>query len=451
MDPQGTKTARESDSHVLFRCARCGVESLERTCFVIPERYGRPPHDTRCLTCEQRRVEPNAARGIAAVAVSLFWPLFILAGSERGSQILELSAIVLTFLLYPVAIVAHELGHAGAAWLLRLEIGGVAIGYGRRILQFELGGLPVQIHAWPLSGRVYLGSRTAHVLRSRLWIATLMGPATNAIFVALTARYWAVLEPITGPTALALWLIVNFLLLILSLVPQRTAVFGQPYRSDGLALLEIPRATSTQLAPYLIAAPLMRAWCRLQTDDFPGARVWAEDAVARAPDSGPALVILSACLVSLHEYRAASSLLTPALGVLPAQEPAIRAAVWNNLAVALFLPNALDESTHLDVLQADRRSADAYGMYPCVLEYRSTRALTLAATGSADKALELLKYRHYDTGTARQRGHREVARAFALQKLGRKEDARERAKAAVKLDPPNADLLRLLGASLSSS
>ena len=431
----------------LFRCARCGVESPERSCFVIPERYSKPPRDTRCLTCEQQRQQPTTARGITAAVFSVFWPLFIFVGSQRGSpEHLPLSAIVLVGLFYPLAITAHEFGHAVSAWSLRLEVGTIAIGFGRTLRQFRLGGLPIRINTWLLSGRVYLGARSTRFLRTRLWLATLMGPATNAAFLGLTTHYWTDLEPLVGPTALGLWVIVNFFLLLINMMPHRGAQFGHPYRSDGLALLEIPNSIESEMIMYLTAAPLMRAWYRYQDNDFDGSKLCATEALRRAPDNTLARVMLAASLIKLEDYAAAADIVAPIADAVPANEPGMHAMVCNAFAVAILLPS-VQMSNQSRLVQAEQLSLEAYSRYPCVLEYRSTRALAVTATGNAENALTLLDYQHYETGTDQQRGHRAAARAFALHSLGRTAEADEQVALAVRLDPGNAKMLKLLGLS----
>ncbi len=121
--------------------------------------------------------------------------------------------------------------------------------------------------------------------------------------------------------------------------------------------------------------------------------------------------------------------------------------VSNALAITLLLENALSPAGQAELEKAERLSREAHQAYPCVLEYRSTRALVLAATGSPESAMSLLEYLHYDTGTQRQRGHREATRAFAFQKLGRQGNADQCTQRAVALDPANASMLRALGVS----
>jgi hypothetical protein len=202
-----------------WRCAQCGVSSTERSCFIVPERFSKPPHYVRCLTCEQRRLTPGAIGGIrGAVSVTLFPVVMLLGlgGAHGWSPWLFLICAV----LYPIAIIAHEAGHAVMGGLLGLELGGVGIGYGPVVWKFGIRGLPVQIHAWPFSGRVFLGASSLKVLRTRLWLATLMGPVVNVLLAVGAALWWDPLESLWGTAVVALWFTVN-VILVLSLSPTR--------------------------------------------------------------------------------------------------------------------------------------------------------------------------------------------------------------------------------------
>ena len=85
--------------------------------------------------------------------------------------------------------------------------------------------------------------------------------------------------------------------------------------------------------------------------------------------------------------------------------------------------------------------------YPCLLEFRATRALVLAATGQAQEALQILDYVHFDTGTRRQRAQRQTARAGALRSLNQVQEAEEAAALAVQLDRASLKILQSLGFS----
>ena len=395
---------------------------------------------------------PTTAGGVAAFVASVSLPLLLLMGSQRGSsQPVSLFAILLIAALLPAAILAHEIGHAVAARLLRLEIGGLDIGFGPVVRRIQIGGFRVQLHRWPLCGCVYLGSRTPHFLRARLWLSVLAGPATNFAMAAIAAAYWPSWGGRTGTVALAIWVIINAILGFSALAPYRTLQFGRMVQSDGLALLKIPRMTTAQLAPYLTAAPLMRAWHRYEIDDYAGAKVVLTEVLLRSPDDRVAQVTLAASLIGLEQYTAARIQLTAIMQTLTRDRPDIRAMILNALAVALLLENALDPAGQSELQKAEQLSREAFEAYPCVLEYRSTLALVLVAIASPEAALSLLEYPHYDTGTRRQQGHREATRAFALHKLGHQADSNRCVRRAMDLDPANAKTLQALGISYSEA
>src|SRR5262249_1687152 len=147
-------TARSGAS---WRCARCGIESPERTCFVIPRGYSVPPQDARCMTCERMAAARMLPWRYFRNQMSL-WFLVIVLGSAAHLTVSEILRAVLTMLLLsPLALVVHELGHLVSARLCGVEVGGVGIGIGRKLWAGSIFGVPVRILAWPLSGRVYVG------------------------------------------------------------------------------------------------------------------------------------------------------------------------------------------------------------------------------------------------------------------------------------------------------
>jgi hypothetical protein len=90
-------------------------------------------------------------------------------------------------------------------------------------------------------------------------------------------------------------------------------------------------------------------------------------------------------------------------------------------------------------------------MYPCLLEYRSTRTLVLAATNRAEEALRLLEYPLYETASLPQKAQRELARAFALRQQNRLVEAEGAAARALRLEPSVTHHARALGLTPGSA
>jgi hypothetical protein len=142
----------------------------------------------------------------------------------------------------------------------------------------------------------------------------------------------------------------------------------------------------------------------------------------------------SACSSYLGQYAAAHSTLEALLARASTEEPQVRAAIWNNMAFAMLMEDPDAGAGSMSLQQADKLSAASFEMYPCVLAYRSTRSLVLAAIGRCEEALRLLDYIHYATASTRDRSNQEASRAFALLKSGRSSEARASAERAASLD-----------------
>jgi len=427
-----------------IRCARCGVESAERSCFFVPERHGKPPHYIRCITCEQRRLQTTVRRGFAGVLTVTLWPILILA---VVAHLPNSWYLLCSSLLYPLAVVAHELGHALTARILGLEVGAITIGYGHTPWRFEVASIPVRIHALPLSGSVLLGSRSLQFLRTRLWIATLMGPMTNALLIAALVHWWGSLEQRFGAVLPALFLAINFLVVTGNLIPRYIPRLGRRLRSDGLALVQIPRTPVSKLHRYLFAALQMRAHSRFEAGDVKGAKEDLTQALQRVPGEPSLTLGQAACFYYLGQYTAARSVLTSLLEGAAAQGPHFQAAVRSSLAFTLLMedPDAGAESPSLR--QADKLSAESFEMYPCILAFRSTRSLVLSAVGRCDEATHLLDHVLYAHASRQERSHQEASRAFALRKSGRLREARAIAERAAGLDRTTLTFLVTFGLS----
>jgi hypothetical protein len=83
-----------------------------------------------------------------------------------------------------------------------------------------------------------------------------------------------------------------------------------------------------------------------------------------------------------------------------AEAAGLRAVIANNLAVAVWLRDIGSAQSKESTAWADELSARAFSMYPCILAYRSTRALILTATDRSEEALTLLQYSNYERGSA---------------------------------------------------
>lgn len=438
------KAASPTEVRTVMRCARCGIESPEHTCFVFPQPADKSARDIRCITCEESRLATGAIDGALGLVRTIFVPLILLVAAQRALGELTIPVLLAACVMTPVSIVVHELGHAVAARLVGLQVGAVIFGVGRKIWHGEIFGTAVTLHVWPLSGLTFFGAQNLDLLRTRLWFVTLMGPAINAMLALTAAAQWSEWVPTVGVPVLSLWIITNALLALQSLIPRQFSHAGAMLSTDGLALIQIPLRSSEQLESYLFTAPLLRALQRFESHDYAGAEAICREGLDLVPDSVHLRALLTACRNYSHDYTGSLALLAPLLREQANAEPQVRAAIQNNMAFALLMSNARAGYDHEALARADRLSADVFECYPCILAYRSTRAMILTATGRPDQALELLDYAHYESADPVARGHREVARAFALRALGRTEAARRAAGEAARLNPDAPGFLAVL-------
>jgi hypothetical protein len=317
------------------------------------------------------------------------------------------------------------------------------------LLRFEIGQVTVRLHAWPLSGWVTLGAPSLKWLRTRVWLAVLMGPATNGALLLLTVRFWSTLEAVVGDALVSTWFFVNLLMMCGNLLPFRTSDAGRVIQSDGLTLLTLP--LFKDLTPFLLSAPVMRAMGRFEREDFPAARPHLEQALERVPGHVGLIVSLAACHSSAGEHARCIALLTPLLTTATDEAPRICAAMHNNLAFSHLMIHAKSHSKEGDLAEAERFSNLSFSEFPCIVELRSTRAFVLAATGRAADALALLQYVHYQWASARQRAAQEAARAYALTVLNRPPEAREAAERATQLHPESREWLTCLGVPFATT
>ncbi len=215
--------------------------------------------------------------------------------------------------------------------------------------------------------------------------------------------------------------------------------------SDGFQLLQVPGRTSEQLEPHLFTSPLLQGYTQFEDGDFAGAQAVCMQGLQRVPENVHLAVLLSSCRSYTHDYAGSLTILRPLLHSQANTDPGIFAAIENNIAFALVMSNPHAHPNSETVIEADRLSAHAFSLYPCVLANRSTRALVLTARGQPEKALALLEYEHYETGPRTQQAHRETTRAFALRALDQREESQRAAAEAARLSPETVGFLKVLG------
>jgi membrane-associated protease RseP (regulator of RpoE activity) len=86
--------------------------------------------------------------------VSLIWSQLFSPPADRWWDLAQ--AVELGVAASWIALLFHELGHAGAAWLLGVRIWGIRLGSGPTVRRGSIGRCQVQVAAFPFLGAVHL-------------------------------------------------------------------------------------------------------------------------------------------------------------------------------------------------------------------------------------------------------------------------------------------------------
>lgn len=440
--PAPTAASTASAGPTKHRCARCGVESIEPKCFVIPGPHDRPPRDVRCLTCEQARLTPDTLKSVRIAASALVFPIFVYVPLAHGFTELTFGILVGAIFLLPLATALHELGHALVAKLVRLDVAAVELGFGKRIWKRQIGETLLVLRLWPVSGRIYFGAPDRNWVRLRAWLTNLAGPASNGLLILPAALWWGPLTDVFGLPLMMLWVLTNGAMAIVNLIPRKYVSAGRLQRSDGLALIEVPRLIDAELAPYFVNAFLARFLAAIEDHDYAAAVAACQRGLDQVPNDPSLKVMLSGSQNMLGQYAEG---LATANATSEPKEPVMQAALQNNKAFSLLMLNINHRPDDAALVQADCLSKAAYEAFPCLLFVRSTRALVLVATARADEALKLLEYQHYRTAPRHERGDAALTRAYALRLSGRTIEAEAAAREAARLNSKRAPILETLG------
>jgi hypothetical protein len=157
------------------------------------------------------------------------------------------------------------------------------------------------------------------------------------------------------------------------------------------------------------------------------------------------------CYLANDEYRTGLDIIKPLAGRAAAGTAHTRATVYNSTALGLTMLNIGAPANHPQLVEADHLSSAALGMFPCILGYRMTRAIILAATERPLQALQLLEYPLFHSARPKEQSQRAATMAFAYRQLGNLPESAGAAALALQLDPTITNVLRTLGVAPSPS
>ncbi len=280
------------------RCDSCGRPAPEGASF------RRVRRGFRCPACFARRRQHLWERAVWLVFLALTAVVLVLAARPawRLAALVPLGAWLFLAML-PVTLLAHEAGHALAAWLLGLRVFSFTLGHGRMLASVRLLGVRWQLRALLNAGTTEVAHPSRRFYRLRHFLVVLAGPLANAALLAAALWWW---PPTTlyrratfgvvagGHFAAALFAWANFLLVVGNLLPLRRRQGGATLKSDGWVLLTTPfsrRATvEASHALYFARRGDECLWLGFYAE----ALAWYERGLALYPDK-----IINTCGVAL--------------------------------------------------------------------------------------------------------------------------------------------------------
>lgn len=426
----------------MIRCHECGVEGRDEGLFRTYYPSVSDPPQRFCPSCWRERERANQRAGHVVIAGLVVAALLAATVFDLGETSLMARLVLFILGFNLLAIVLHELGHAGAALLAGMRVHQISFGYGVVLHSWTIGRTSVQVRSYPTCGFVVASGRSRVFARARHAFLALAGPATNVGMLVL--GLWGLgggwrLGDVPGLEGVTHWHIlfgVNAIVIVMNLFPlafppEEGSARWQP--NDGLMTLQAIFASQDRVTEWTAAAVHMEARELIDAGDSEGARALLEDGLATAPGSPLLRLIHGRLLLRLGDgVRARESL--EAVAEDASQSPLARAEALGGLACALLL---LGEEA-----EADRRSREALDLAPDSAQARYDRAVVALNLGWVQQAEDLA--RGAQASSADLGFKASCARLLARARLaaGDAEGARNQEELARKLDPESRALLR---------
>jgi len=150
----------------------------------------------------------------------------------------------------------HEAGHALVARLCGWQVDRVVIGFGRTVRRLEVGGVPVLLKAFPISGYVLPRPRDLRSPRLKNTLIYAGGPGIEILLLLLLAALFGaerLLSPSESVGIIALQSVCVTILmgLVFTLIPHHTSSGGGTSWSDGMGILMSWRLPDDYFAPFI--------------------------------------------------------------------------------------------------------------------------------------------------------------------------------------------------------
>ncbi|MCM2438594.1 hypothetical protein HGO34_02530 [Agrobacterium vitis] len=152
-----------------------------------------------------------------------------------------LIAITLSFIASLIlGTILHEVGHAFAARLGRLQLREIRIGIGRIIWQFQIKNIDIVLHKYPIAGLVSIFPPLNSERRLEKLIYLSGGLFFNFIFLSILFYFLVAFRDHQCPNILlSTGVVVQISIIFINAVPGHIYIFGRKIPNDGLQIFQI--------------------------------------------------------------------------------------------------------------------------------------------------------------------------------------------------------------------
>ncbi|MBI1852806.1 MAG: M50 family metallopeptidase [Planctomycetes bacterium] len=417
----------------MSRCEACGVETPIADAFQLHRvaRYGARVHC--CPTCIQREYERHGRKGLVTWFFVGAFGLFVTlsqVGPNAGAMIL---ATAMMFLLQPITVILHELGHAVAGTLAGGTVREISIGSGRIAWQHMFGSVRFTLHRVPTHGFATVTFPPRCWLRLRVICLYAGGPLTNASLGAIGLA----LFPWTNITATnkapfawwgAVFAIANLVSLGVALWPRRVMSRSGRGPTDGLGVIDALRAPRSTFDAYVQAHWSFEVERLRHLGRLGEAISIIDREQARLPQDPHWPHYRSILLAMQGEYDGAVAILDELRS--RDLQPLVRAYVLNSLAYTLLMAGGADR-----LERADRMSVEALALAGWIEAFNGTRGAICVARGEIGVGLHLLHRAFVGCDAPDIRALAACWIAIGERRVGHPAAARRFLDAARRLDP----------------
>ena len=418
-------------------CDKCGVESESGQPFPKKRKAFRKKEESHCPDCLKKR-ERSEKRTVFFWAMLVFIVAVLVSKEAQGTSFVQvlINWGVTVYVLIPLSVFAHELGHALAAVTCRFRLFSVELGWhGKELFNCRILGTRWILRWFPESGLCRSASPKLDHLRWRFFLVVAAGPLTNLLIIALI-----VLNKPSG-TLLSLgpylrefdllyllfWS--NVFLLLSSLRKKDYCTSIGEVHSDGSQLLRLLKNDQKLLEESHKAYFIFTAADFLSKEQYSKAESALSQGLELYPNDVGLEITRCDILYRLDNIDLARDQLTTILEKTDPKD-SLLPTIKNNLAYYIAVLG--DEQRYPE---ADILSTEALQAQEAASHVIGTRGSVLIRLGRAKEGLDLLNKSIKECTSEEGRGENLTWVAFAYWKLNAHDKARDYLQQARSLAP----------------